>query len=96
MIMRVLGALGVGALAMYFFDPISGKRRRTLVRDQVNHYQKEVTQYAEGTAKDLRNRAQGIYAEARGMMERRMGQRRQDGQGAQGTQGSQVDIELNR
>jgi len=30
------------------------------------------------------------------MMERRMGQRRQDGQGAQGAQGSQVDIELNR
>lgn len=96
MIMRVLGALGAGALAMYFFDPISGKRRRALLRDQVDHYQKEVTQYAEGTAKDLRNRAQGLYAEARGMMERRMGQRRQDGQGAQGAQGSQVDIELNR
>lgn len=96
MIMRVLGALGIGALAMYFFDPISGKRRRALARDQMAHYQKEVTQYAEGTAKDLRNRAQGFYAEARGMMERRMGQRRQDGQGAQGAQGSQVDIELNR
>jgi len=96
MIMRVLGALGIGALAMYFFDPVSGKRRRALARDQMTHYQKEVTQYAEGTAKDLRNRAQGFYAEARGMMERRMGQRRQDGQGAQGTQGSQVDIELNR
>lgn len=96
MIMRVLGALGIGALAMYFFDPISGKRRRALARDQMTHYQKEVTQYAEGTAKGLRNRAQGLYAEARGMMERRMGQRRQDGQGAQGAQGSQVDIELNR
>jgi hypothetical protein len=96
MIVRVLGALGIGALAMYFFDPVSGKRRRALARDQMTHYQKEVTQYAEGTAKDLRNRAQGIYAEARGMYERRFAQRRQDGQGMQGSQGSQVDIELNR
>jgi hypothetical protein len=96
MFIRVLGALGVGALAMYFFDPVSGKRRRGLLRDQMVHYQKEVTHYAEGTAKDLRNRAQGFYAEARGMMERRMGQRRQDGQGAQAAQASQVDIELNR
>ena len=92
MIIRVLGALGVGALAMYYFDPISGKRRRALLCDQMTHYQKEVTQYAEGTAKDLRNRAQGLYAEARGMVERRRGPR-QDGQGSQG---SQVDIELNR
>ena len=96
MIIRVLGALGVGALAMYFFDPISGKRRRALARDQMTHYQKEATQYAEGAAKDLRNRAQGFYAEARGMMERRMGQRRQDGQGTQSAQASQVDIELDR
>lgn len=96
MIMRVLGALGVGALAMYFFDPVSGKRRRAQFKDQVDHYQKEVTHYAEGTAKDLRNRAEGLYAEARGMMERRMGQRRQDRQGTQATQASQVDIELNR
>ena len=96
MFVRVLGALGIGALAMYFFDPVSGKRRRALARDQMTRYQKEVTQYAEGTAKDLRNRAQGIYAEARGMYERRFAQRRQDGQGMQGSQGSQVDIELNR
>ena len=96
MIVRVLGALGIGALAMYFFDPISGKRRREQLRDQANHYQKEVTQYAEGTAKDLRNRAEGLYAEARGVYERRFAQRRQDGQASPGAQSSQVDIELNR
>ena len=64
MIMRVLGALGIGALAMYFFDPVSGKRRRALARDQMTHYQKEVTQYAEGTAKDLRNSARSAGAAA--------------------------------
>lgn len=92
---RILGALGIGAAAMYFFDPVSGRRRRALLRDKMEHYQKEVTEYAEGTAQDLRNRAQGLVAEARGMVERRMGQRRQGAQ-FQGDQGSQVDIELNR
>ena len=95
MIIRVLGALGIGALAMYFFDPVSGRRRRALLRDQMVHAQKEMTDYAEGTAKDLRNRAYGIAAEARGMVERRMGQRRQGPQ-FPGDQNSQVDIDLNR
>jgi hypothetical protein len=70
MIIRVLGALSIGALAMYFFDPVSGRRRRALLRDQMTHAQKEITDYAEGTAQDLRNRAHGIAAEARGMVER--------------------------
>ena len=91
MIIRVLGAFGIGALAMYFYDPVSGRRRRALLRDQMTHAQKEITEYAEGTAKDLRNRAQGLAAEARGMVERARGQR-----GQNAGQGSQVDIELNR
>jgi len=76
---------------MYFFDPVSGRRRRALLRDQMVHAQKEITTYAEGTAKDLRNRAYGIAAEARGIVERRLGQRRE---AAHGSQGSQVDYEL--
>lgn len=90
MIIRVLGAFGIGALAMYFYDPVSGRRRRAQLRDQMVHAQKEITDYAEGTAKDLRNRAQGFAAEARGMVERARGQR------SQKSSGSQVDIELNR
>jgi hypothetical protein len=77
MIVRVLGAFAVGALAVYFFDPISGRRRRALLRDQRVHARHEIGDYAKGTAKDLRNRAQGFVAEARGMVERRLGQRRQ-------------------
>jgi hypothetical protein len=83
--LRVLGALGIGALAMYFFDPVSGNRRRALARDKFIHCRGEATHYAEGTAKDLRNRASGFAAEARGLIERRMGQRRQ---------GPGVDIDL--
>ena len=76
MIVRVLAALGIGALAMYFFDPVSGRRRRAMARDRLVHAQHEAADYAEGTAKDLRNRAYGLAAEARGFIERRLGQRR--------------------
>ena len=95
MIVRVLGALGIGALAMYFFDPVSGRRRRALLRDQMVHAQKEITDYAEGTTQDLRNRAYGLAAEARGLVERRVGQRRQGSQ-MPVDQSSQADIEPNR
>jgi gas vesicle protein len=83
----VLGAFAIGALAVYFFDPVSGKRRRALLRDQMVHARHEIGEYAEGTAKDLRNRAQGLVADARGMVERRLGQRRQ---------ASAVDIDLSQ
>jgi hypothetical protein len=84
---RVLGVLGIGALAMYFFDPISGRRRRALLRDQLVHAQKEIGEYAEGTAKDLRNRAQGLAAKAKGAVERHAAERHPS---------SNVDIDLNR
>lgn len=63
---RILGALGIGALAMYFFDPENGRRRRALLRDKAVHYNK-----------DLRNRAQGAVAETRAFVEKRLGQRQQ-------------------
>lgn len=61
MIFRIT-ALGIGALAMYYFDPVSGKRRRALLRHRL-------------TAKHARNRAHGIVAEARSAIERRRAQR---------------------
>jgi hypothetical protein len=84
MIIRALGVLGIGAAVMYFLDPESGRRRRALLRDKLAHYRKEGRGYAKGTAKDLRNRAHGLVAEARGMVERRVEQRRQ---------GSGIDID---
>jgi hyperosmotically inducible periplasmic protein len=68
---RLLGTLGIGALCMYFFDPVSGRRRRALLRDQLVHAKHEIDDYAEGKSKDLRNRAQGVIAETRSMMEQR-------------------------
>jgi hypothetical protein len=87
MMMRVIGAFGLGALAMYLFDPVSGKRRRAQLRDQLVHARHEISDYAEGTTKDLRNRASGLVAEARGLVERRLGQRRKE---------TSVDIDLSQ
>jgi hypothetical protein len=81
-----LTALGIGALAMYFFDPVSGRRRRALVRDKMTHYHREATRYAEHTAKDLRNRAQGLVAETQKLVARK-GTR---------TTTSKVDIDLSQ
>jgi len=64
MIFRI-AALGIGAIAMYYLDPLSGKRRRALLRDQVTHARHRIGGYAEGRAKDLRNRARGLVARGR-------------------------------
>lgn len=61
----VIGA-GLGALAMFMLDPVSGRRRRALVRDQAVRYGRETAEAAEATASDLRNRARGMVAETRG------------------------------
>jgi gas vesicle protein len=57
---------GVGALAMFIFDPDSGRRRRDYARDRATHYGKQATDAVESTARDLRNRARGLASEARG------------------------------
>jgi hypothetical protein len=57
-------AFGLGAIAMYYFDPQQGRRRRALVRDQLTHARAVARREAVGKAKDLKNRAQGAVAEA--------------------------------
>lgn len=62
------GAFGLGALTMYIFDPQQGRRRRAMARDKLVHVQHEVTDWASGTARGLGNRAQGVAAQARGVV----------------------------
>jgi len=64
--LTAVGAFGLGALAMYIFDPQEGRRRRALARDQLASAQRQIGEKATATYQDLRNRAQGLYAEARG------------------------------
>ena len=50
--MRTLVTLGLGALAMYLFDPQHGRRRRALVRDQMTHARRLLRERAQGNAPD--------------------------------------------
>ena len=66
----LLGGALVGASLMYFLDPLSGARRRKRVVDRVNHVM-HVAESATGkTARDVRNRAQGLAASVRSRISR--------------------------
>jgi len=53
----------LGAGAMYFFDPLLGRRRRALVEDQCRRLSREATEGLDASWRDLANRARGTVAE---------------------------------
>ena len=57
-----LTALALGAGAMYLFDPDQGRRRRALLRDQVNSALNNAEEEVQRAREDLRNRGQGIVS----------------------------------
>jgi hypothetical protein len=65
-----LGMLGLGAGLMFLMDPVSGRRRRSLIRDKAVHYAHETTDSLSATGRHLSNRAKGVYHEASSMMGR--------------------------
>jgi hypothetical protein len=67
--LTLLKGLGLGAGMMYFFDPISGNRRRALVRDQINHACALGNRQAGVVYRDASNRLQGVKAEMGHLME---------------------------
>jgi uncharacterized membrane protein/osmotically-inducible protein OsmY len=62
----ILTGLGIGAGLMYLFDPNQGRRRRALVQDKATRAARKTRDAIEVLSKDLRNRGQGLIAEARG------------------------------
>ena len=83
-LLGVATGLVLGGLAMYIFDPEQGRRRRALARDKMVHYKHEISDFAAGTAKDLRNRAYGVAKEAEGLVRETMGTETPEaGQGGQ-------------
>jgi gas vesicle protein len=64
--LAAIAGAAVGALAMYIFDPDSGRRRRALARDKAVRYANETAESVQTTARDLRNRATGLAHEAAG------------------------------
>ena len=64
----MLKAVGIGAAAMYLFDPQQGKRRRAMLRDQCNHLMHSTQRTIDVTRRDLQNRWQGCVAEFQGAL----------------------------
>jgi hypothetical protein len=65
----LLGGLGIGLAAMYFFDPEQGRRRRALLRDQMVKWSRITSETLSGRAEDLRNRGIGLAHETRSAIE---------------------------
>src|SRR3954468_8242047 len=59
-----LTSLALGATLMYYLDPQAGRRRRALLRDQLAHAERLLREGRRVTARDVVNRAQGVWAEA--------------------------------
>ena len=58
----LLTGLCVGAIAMYFLDPQTGRRRRALVHDQVTHAKAALVDFQDAKRKDLAYRARGLWS----------------------------------
>ena len=67
----VIGAMGVGAALMYFLDPDSGRRRRTLARDQFLHGKIVAHDRTEALVHDVANRTRGAIARAQSRLDHR-------------------------
>src|SRR3954464_9222075 len=65
---RILLGGALGALAMYFLDPQSGRRRRARTRDQMVHAAKVAGEAGKVTARDTAQRAQGVWVEAKKLL----------------------------
>ncbi len=59
---------GIGAAAMYYFDPARGRQRRALVRDRLVHTQHKAVHELGVVGRDLRNRAVGATATVRSVL----------------------------
>jgi gas vesicle protein len=64
-----LGGVGVGALVMYFLDPTSGNRRRSVARDRMLKASRDTGQAIEGRAKAMAGRAKALAERTRAHFE---------------------------
>ena len=60
-----IAALALGAGLMFLLDPAQGRRRRTMLRDKTVRAVRETGRYVEKTSHHLGNKAQGVAAKAR-------------------------------
>lgn len=63
---NLIGALALGAGAMYYLDPQQGRRRRALVGDKVDHFSHDARDYLDSRRKHASDRVRGMLARVRG------------------------------
>ena len=63
----LLAAAAGGALAMFVFDPVNGKRRMSLIRDQIVSAGNWTGRTIRGRSEDLKNRVYGLYCETKSL-----------------------------
>lgn len=64
-VFRMAVAFGAGALVMYLFDPVTGRRRRALAQDQAVAAGHDAERLARAKAKRAVDHVRGAAAEAR-------------------------------
>ena len=67
---RILWGGAIGALAMYFLDPQSGRRRRARTRDRLVHTGRVLNQAGRVTVRDTAQRARGMVASTKRLFQR--------------------------
>lgn len=68
--LNVLWGIGLGAAAMYTFDPVRGRQRRALLRRKAVHAWHELEGAAQVSSEDFQNRVIGAMAKARSAIQR--------------------------
>jgi len=63
--LRLAATFAAGAAAMYYLDPVAGRRRRALARDRTTAACHDAEHYARGKLRRAADRAQGVVAETR-------------------------------
>lgn len=64
-VFKLVTAFTAGAVAMYYLDPSTGRRRRAMARDQGMAARHDVEDYARAKSKRAVDRVQGTVAKAR-------------------------------
>ncbi len=64
-LLRVVTSFAAGAALMYYLDPVAGRRRRSLVRDQAVSTRHEVERYARAKSKRASDQVHGVLAKTR-------------------------------
>jgi hypothetical protein len=78
--MMLLSGIGLGAGLMCLLDPVSGKRRRALLRDKTLSAWQRTEDAIDSTTRDLENRFHGLRIEAEHLLrEGRLSGRSKDG-----------------